>query len=53
MLGGTTLGMLAANAPVVYHGKAIADRLPVRAIHVGASALFLVVSVVSLLRGFS
>jgi putative Ca2+/H+ antiporter (TMEM165/GDT1 family) len=39
---GTTCGMLLANIPVVLLGKAFADRLPLRAIHYGASALFLI-----------
>ena len=37
---GTTSGMLAANAPVVFAGKAFADRLPLKAIHYVAAALF-------------
>ena len=37
---GTTCGMLVANAPVVFLGKAFADRLPMRAIHYGAAVLF-------------
>jgi putative Ca2+/H+ antiporter (TMEM165/GDT1 family) len=47
---GTTLGMLAANAPVVFLGKAFADRLPMRAIHYAASALFLILGAVFLFR---
>jgi putative Ca2+/H+ antiporter (TMEM165/GDT1 family) len=49
---GTTLGMLAANVPVVFLGRAFADRLPLKAIHYGASALFFVLGIVFLLRGF-
>ena len=33
--------MLVANVPVVFLGHAFADRLPLRAIHVAASLLFL------------
>ncbi|MGO9513011.1 MAG: TMEM165/GDT1 family protein [Steroidobacteraceae bacterium] len=40
VVSGTTLGMLVANVPVVILGKAFADRLPIKAIHYGASALF-------------
>jgi putative Ca2+/H+ antiporter (TMEM165/GDT1 family) len=47
---GTTLGMLAANAPVVFLGKAFADRLPMKAIHYAASALFLILGAVFLFR---
>jgi Ca2+/H+ antiporter, TMEM165/GDT1 family len=39
VVAGTTAGMLLANAPVVFLGKAFAGRLPLRAIHYGASAL--------------
>jgi putative Ca2+/H+ antiporter (TMEM165/GDT1 family) len=41
VVAGTTLGMLAANAPVVFLGDAFAKRLPLRAIHIVASFLFL------------
>jgi putative Ca2+/H+ antiporter (TMEM165/GDT1 family) len=51
VVAGTTLGMLAANAPVVFLGKAFADRLPMRAIHLTAAALFLILGVVFLCRG--
>jgi putative Ca2+/H+ antiporter (TMEM165/GDT1 family) len=47
---GTTLGMLAANAPVVFLGKAFADRLPMKAIHYSASALFLILGAMFLFR---
>jgi len=50
VVGGTTLGMLAANVPVVFLGKAFADRLPMKAIHYAASALFLILGAVFLYR---
>jgi Ca2+/H+ antiporter, TMEM165/GDT1 family len=37
---GTTIGMLAANAPVAFFGDALAKRLPVRAVHVVAALVF-------------
>jgi putative Ca2+/H+ antiporter (TMEM165/GDT1 family) len=37
---GTTLGMMAANIPVVFLGNAFAARLPMKTIHYVASALF-------------
>jgi Ca2+/H+ antiporter, TMEM165/GDT1 family len=40
VIAGTTIGMLLANLPVVFLGKAFADRLPIKAIHCGAAALF-------------
>ncbi len=41
VVAGTTLGMLAANVPVVFLGHAFSTRLPLKAIHIGASLLFL------------
>ena len=43
---GTTLGMLAANVPVVFLGNAFASRIPLKAIRVAAAALFLALGVV-------
>lgn len=40
VVAGTTLGMMAANLPVVFLGHAFSERLPLKAIHVGASVLF-------------
>src|SRR5262249_8488302 len=48
VVAGTTIGMLLANAPVVFLGKAFADRLPLKTIHYVASALFLVLGAVFL-----
>jgi Ca2+/H+ antiporter, TMEM165/GDT1 family len=50
VVAGTTAGMLIANVPVVFLGKAFADRLPLRAIHYTAAALFFVLGVVFLAR---
>jgi Ca2+/H+ antiporter, TMEM165/GDT1 family len=47
---GTTTGMLAANAPVVFMGQAFAERLPVRSIHLGAAALFAALGAVFIAR---
>jgi len=47
---GTTAGMVLANAPVVFMGKAFADRLPMTAIHWGAAGLFAVLGIVFLVR---
>jgi putative Ca2+/H+ antiporter (TMEM165/GDT1 family) len=41
VVAGTTLGMMTANVPVVFLGGAFADRLPLRALRVGTSLLFL------------
>jgi len=50
VVAGTTLGMLVANAPVVFLGRAFADRLPLKTIHYAASLLFMVLGVVFLAR---
>ncbi len=50
VVAGTTAGMLLANVPVVFMGKAFADRLPLKAIHYGAAALFIVLGIVFLVR---
>ena len=51
VIAGSTLGMLAANAPVVLLGKAFADRLPLKTIHSVASILFIVIGAIFLMRG--
>src|SRR5690242_7449641 len=50
VVAGTTAGMLAANAPVVFLGKAFADRLPMRIIHLTAAALFAVLGLLFIVR---
>jgi Ca2+/H+ antiporter, TMEM165/GDT1 family len=52
VVAGTTAGMLLANVPVVFMGKAFADRLPLKAIHYSAAGLFVVLGIVFLLRAF-
>jgi len=42
---GTTLGMLLANAPVVYLGDRLVSRLPLGAVRIGAALLFLALGV--------
>ena len=41
MVAGTTLGMLAANVPVVLLGSRFAERLPLKTARVVAAMLFL------------
>ncbi len=41
VVGGSTSGMLLANVPVVLFGSAFAGRLPLRALRIAASLLFL------------
>jgi putative Ca2+/H+ antiporter (TMEM165/GDT1 family) len=50
VIGGTTCGMLLANTPVIFLGNAFANRLPLRAIHYSASALFAVLGVIFMVR---
>ncbi len=50
VVAGTTTGMLAANAPVVFMGKVFADRLPMQAIHLGAAGLFAILGAVFIAR---
>ncbi len=52
VVAGTTAGMVLANAPVVFLGKAFSERLPLKAIHYVASAAFLVLGAVFLFRAF-
>ncbi len=53
VVAGTTAGMLLANAPVVFLGKAFSERLPLKAIHYVASASFLVLGIIFLVRSFA
>lgn len=46
VVGGSTSGMMLANVPVVLFGSAFAGRLPLRAMRVAASLLFLGIGVV-------
>jgi putative Ca2+/H+ antiporter (TMEM165/GDT1 family) len=48
---GTTIGMLLANAPVAFFGEALAQRLPVRAVHVVAALVFAALGVGVLVIG--
>jgi putative Ca2+/H+ antiporter (TMEM165/GDT1 family) len=50
VVAGTTAGMMLANAPVVFLGKAFAERLPLRAINYAASILFLALGVAFIVR---
>ena len=50
VVAGTTTGMLLANAPVVFLGKAFSERLPLKSIHYVAAALFVILGVVFVVR---
>ena len=46
VVAGSTLGLLIANAPVVFLGNAFAARLPLKTIRICAAALFAVLGIV-------
>ena len=48
VVAGTTLGMLLANAPVVWLGDRITRRIPLRTVHVVSAAIFLVLGILAL-----
>jgi putative Ca2+/H+ antiporter (TMEM165/GDT1 family) len=48
VVAGTTLGMLIADVPAVFLGKAAAERLPIRLMNVLAAAVFVALGVLAL-----
>jgi putative Ca2+/H+ antiporter (TMEM165/GDT1 family) len=52
VVAGTTAGMLLANAPVVFIGKAFSERLPLKALQRVASASFLALGALFICRAF-
>ena len=48
VVAGTTLGMMLANAPVVWFGDRVLRRLPVRAVHLVSAAIFAALGVAAL-----
>ena len=53
VVAGTTTGMMLANAPAVFFGRAFCDRLPLKVIHYVASALFLALGAFFVIRALS
>lgn len=51
VVAGTTLGMMLANAPVVFFGDALAKRVPLRVIRVVTAVVFAVLGILALLGG--
>lgn len=49
VVAGTTLGMMLANAPVVWFGEKITQKLPIKTIHRVCAVIFLVLGVAALL----
>ena len=48
VVAGTTLGMMIANAPVVWLGERITRRVPIRAVHVVSAVIFLVLGLLAI-----
>jgi putative Ca2+/H+ antiporter (TMEM165/GDT1 family) len=48
VVAGTTLGMMLANAPVVWFGDAITKRVPLRLVHRISAGIFAVLGVIAL-----
>ncbi|MDO5624950.1 MAG: TMEM165/GDT1 family protein [Pseudomonadota bacterium] len=46
---GTTLGMMLANAPVVWFGDRLVKKVPIRAVHLVSAAIFAALGAVALL----
>jgi Ca2+/H+ antiporter, TMEM165/GDT1 family len=51
VVAGTTLGMMLANAPVVWLGERVTRLLPLRAVHVVSALIFLGLGLLALLGG--
>jgi len=51
VVAGTTVGMLAANVPVVLLGSRFAERLPLRAARIAAALVFLALGLWAAIRG--
>ena len=49
VVAGTTLGMMLANAPVVWLGDRLTKLVPIRAVHVVSAVIFLVLGVLALI----
>ena len=48
VVAGTTLGMMLANAPVVWLGDAITRRVPIRLVHLVSAVIFAVLGALAL-----
>jgi putative Ca2+/H+ antiporter (TMEM165/GDT1 family) len=50
VVAGTTLGMMLANAPVVWFGERVTRRVPIRVVHLVSAAIFAVLGAAVLVR---
>jgi putative Ca2+/H+ antiporter (TMEM165/GDT1 family) len=48
VVAGTTLGMMLANAPVVWLGERMTRRIPIRLVHLVSAGIFVVLGLVVL-----
>lgn len=48
VVAGTTLGMMLANAPVVWLGDRLVKRVPIRMVHIVSAVIFLVLGLLAL-----
>ncbi|MGE8559234.1 MULTISPECIES: TMEM165/GDT1 family protein [unclassified Acinetobacter] len=49
---GTTIGMMIANAPAVFVGNKLADKLPIPLIHKIGASIFLIIGVATLIQHY-
>jgi putative Ca2+/H+ antiporter (TMEM165/GDT1 family) len=49
VVAGTTLGMMLANAPVVWLGERMTRLVPLRIVHLVSAAIFMALGLVALL----
>ena len=49
VVAGTTLGMMLANAPVVWFGDRLVKKVPIRVVHLVSAAIFAVLGMVALM----
>ncbi|MHA3891953.1 TMEM165/GDT1 family protein [Acinetobacter sp. GXMZU3951] len=52
VMAGTTVGMMLANAPAVFVGNKLADKLPIALIHKIGAAIFLIIGVSTLVQHY-
>ena len=52
VMAGTTVGMMLANAPAVFVGNKLADKLPIALIHKIGATIFLVIGVSTLVQHY-
>ena len=51
VVAGTTLGMMLANAPVVWLGDKLVKRVPIKLVHGISAAIFLVLGILMIVSG--